>query len=112
VDSDQPVFGDGASLNLAIGAMPLDDGYRTTLHTLNLMQGTTSPTRVAVTGRESVTVPGGTFDAWVVEFGPADSADRSTLWIDADTRRVVRAVMQLGPQMGGGTATMELTGGL
>ncbi len=111
VDSEEPVF-DGPSLNLAIGAMPLAEGYRTTLHTLNLMQGSTSPTRVAVTGRESVTVPGGTFDAWVVEFGAADSADRSTLWIDADTRRVVRAVMQLPAQMGGGSATMELTGGL
>jgi hypothetical protein len=36
----------------------------------------------------------------------------STLWIDRETRRLVRAEMKMGAQMGGGTAVVELTGGM
>lgn len=112
VDSEEPVFGDGASLNLAVGAMPLEDGYVTTVHRLDLMGGAANAARIEVTGSESVTVPAGTFEAWVVEMKPVGGGEASTLWIDRETRRVVRAEMQLGAQMGGGTATMQLTGGV
>jgi dienelactone hydrolase len=111
VASEEPLFGDGPSLHIAVGAMPLEEGYVTTLQGLNLMQGSAQPMRVRVTGREAVTVPGGSFDAWVVELGPVEGGEPSTLWIDRDTRRVVRAEMQMGPQMGGATAIVELTGG-
>jgi hypothetical protein len=111
VSADEPVFGDGASFNVAVGALPLEDGYVTTLHRLDLMQGEAAATRIEVTGTESVIVPGGTFDAWVIEVAPPDG-EPSKLWIDRDSRRVVRAELRLGAQMGGGTAIMELTGGV
>ena len=111
VPSAEPVFGDGPALNLVVGALPLEAGYVTTLHRLDLMRGVTSPLRIEVTGSESVTVPGGTFEAWVVGI-TAESGDGSTLWIDQESRRVVRAEMQLGPRMGGGTAVLSLTEGL
>jgi hypothetical protein len=111
VSADEPVFGDGASFNVAVGALPLEDGYVTTLHRLDLMQGEADAMRIEVTGTESVIVPGGTFDAWVIEVAPPDG-EPSKLWIDRDSRRVVRAELRLGAQMGGGTAIMELTGGV
>jgi dipeptidyl aminopeptidase/acylaminoacyl peptidase len=110
VTSDEAVFGDGPALNIAVGAMPLADGYTTTLHGLNLMQASTQPIRVRVTGSESVTIPAGSFETWVVEMGPVGE-EPSTLWIDRETRRLVRAEMRMGAQMGGATAVVELTGG-
>ncbi len=110
VTSEDPLFGDGASFNLAVGAMPLEDGYVTTVHNLDLLQGRAKANRIEVTGSESVTVPAGSFETWVVEVKPED-ADANTLWIDKDSRRVIKAELKLGAQMAGATATMELIGG-
>jgi dipeptidyl aminopeptidase/acylaminoacyl peptidase len=111
VASDEPLFADGLALNIAIGALPLEEGYVTRLQTLNVMRGAGSTARVEVTGAETVTVPAGTFEAWVVRLAVEDGGE-SVLWIDADTRRMVRAEVAAGPQMGGGTIVMEATGGL
>jgi dipeptidyl aminopeptidase/acylaminoacyl peptidase len=112
VASDEPVFGDGASLNLAIGAMPLEPGYVTTLQRLDLRRGTATPVRVEVTGTENVEVGGGRYEAFVVEVRSPDTGDASTLWIDRESRRVVKAELAMGPQMGGATAVLTLTQGL
>ncbi len=109
VRSDAPLYGEDFALELAIGAMPLEPGYATTVHQLNVMQGTTSPVRVAVTGTEDVTVPGGTFDTWVVTTTPGNGPT-STFWIDRESRRAVKAELSMGPQMGGATATLQLKG--
>lgn len=112
VDSDEPLYADGPALNLAVGALPLAEGYVTRLRTVNVMRAAGSPVRVEVTGEESVTVPAGTFDAWTVDVEMVEEGNRSTLWIDAESRRVVKAELAMGAQMGGGTAIMELTSGL
>ncbi len=109
VKSDEPLYGDDFALELAIGAMPLEPGYATTVHQLDVMRGATTPVRVAVTGTEEVTVPGGTFDAWVVTTTPENGAT-STFWMDRASHRAVKAELSMGPQMGGATATMALKG--
>ena len=64
--------------------------------------------QLKVVGTESVTVPGGTFDAYKVEVVAADNeADKTTLWIDKATHKVVKIVAVL-PSLGGALLTSEL----
>jgi hypothetical protein len=65
--------------------------------------------QATVAGVEDVTVPAGTFKAWKVEIASAEGdSSRQTVWIDTSSRRVVKSSATL-PQMGGATATAELT---
>jgi hypothetical protein len=61
-----------------------------------------------VLGIESVTVPGGTFDAYKVEVVDAnDEADKQTIWIARDSHKVLKIVATL-PSLGGAVLTSEL----
>jgi hypothetical protein len=62
-----------------------------------------------VIGSESVTVPAGTFDAYKVEIVSTESdADKQTVWIAKDTRKVLKISAVL-PSLGGAVLTSELT---
>jgi hypothetical protein len=64
--------------------------------------------QLRVLGSESVTVPAGTFDAYKVEILSADGeADKQTVWIAKDTRKVVK-IEALLPSLGGAVLTSEL----
>ena len=55
-----------------------------------------------------MTVPAGTFSTWKLEVSSAEGEPGSvTIWVDRDTRRVVKTVASL-PEMGGAVVTMEL----
>ena len=63
---------------------------------------------LSVAGKEDVTVPAGTFNAWRVEVTSADGgADKKTVWIAPDTHKVLKVVAVLA-SMGGVTVTEEL----
>jgi hypothetical protein len=98
------LFGDGAGAYLAIGRLPLADGYRTTIRNFDLQRARAVMRQVAVAGRESVTVPAGTFDAWKVEVSDDAGADRTTLWVARDSGLPVR--IEAGP--GQARVTLEL----
>ncbi|HEV8590233.1 MAG TPA: hypothetical protein VGQ72_15300, partial [Pyrinomonadaceae bacterium] len=58
---------------------------------------------------ETVTVPAGTFDAYKLEIVSADNdADKQTVWIAKDSRKVVKITATL-PRLGGALLTSELT---
>ena len=62
-----------------------------------------------VVGVESVTVPAGTFEAYKVEITSADNdADKTTVWIVKDSRRVAKVSAVL-PSLQGAILTSELT---
>jgi dipeptidyl aminopeptidase/acylaminoacyl peptidase len=112
VSLEAPVFGDEAALELAIAAMELAPGYRTTVRTAEVgMQQRVRYWSLTVEGEESVTVPAGTFQAYKVRLEPLDNEPGgSTYWISKETPRLlVRAESKLPPMMGGGTAVTELT---
>lgn len=88
---------DGVLL-VALGRLPLARAWSGTTSLLNPQSGTTVPVALRVTGSESVTVPAGTFDAWVVTANAAGSA--TTFWV-AKGGPVVR-ILARGPQMAGG----------
>jgi hypothetical protein len=102
------LFADGAGAGDVIAALPLDDGYQTTFRNFDVQKQKVSLKQLKVVGAEKVTVPAGTFDAVKVEITSAEGeADKLTLWVSKDARKVVKFMATL-PQMGGAVLTSEL----
>ncbi len=109
VDMGGPVFADSSGGNQSIACLPLAEGYTTSFRNFDVQTQKVKVMQLSVTGMEKVTVPAGTFDAFKVELTSADnSADKQTLWIAKDSRKVVKLSAVL-PSMGGAVLTEELT---
>jgi len=104
---DGPVFADGAGSHAVIARLPLADGYTTTFRNLDLQSQKVQVKQLKVTGKESVTVPAGTFEAWKVEVATPDSGATQTLWVEPATRQVVKVAATL-PSMNGAVLTAVL----
>ena len=109
---DLPIVVDSHALEIGLSTMPLEEGYTASFATYNPIpgqQGLVTYT-MTVTGMEEVTVPAGTYTAYVVEMDKADSNEDATLYLDAETGMVVKSTTTLPAQMGGGAVVSELTG--
>lgn len=103
------LFADGAGTYDVIAALPLGDGYSLSFRNFDVMKQKPQLKQLKVVGSESVTVPAGTFDAYKVEIVSTDNeADKQTVWITKDTRKVVKIAAVL-PSLGGAILTSELT---
>ena len=104
---DGPIFADGPGSHAVIARLPLAEGYTTTFRNFDLRGQKVDVKRLKVVGKESVTVPAGTFACWKVDVTSADGGV-VTLWVATDSRRVarLRAVM---PAMNGAVLTAELS---
>ncbi|MEM1042990.1 MAG: S9 family peptidase [Bacteroidota bacterium] len=109
---DLPIVAGGHVLEVGLSTLPLAEGYAASFAAYNPVPGQqgVSTYTLAVTGTEEVTVPAGTYQAWVVEVDKADSNEDSTLFLDQETGMLVKSMSTLPAQMGGGTMTSELTG--
>ncbi|HUV35339.1 MAG TPA: S9 family peptidase [Patescibacteria group bacterium] len=109
---EAPVFGGDTAMEIALEALPLTSGYKTTLRVFELITQRSRTMLLEVTGMEDVTVPAGSFEAYKVELKPLDGElGGGTLFIsEKDPRCIVRGTIQLPAAMGGGTATSELVG--
>ncbi len=110
VDADLggPLFADGAGAFLAIGCLPLADGYTTTFRNFDMQKAKPVLKQLKVVGSEAVTVAAGKFDAFQVEITPADGgSDKTTVWIAKDTRLLVKLTAVLSA-MNGATMSAEL----
>jgi dienelactone hydrolase len=106
---DGPLAVDGAAFDVGLGTLPLAEGYRASMQLFDLMQAAVQPYAVVVTAIEQVTVPAGTFEAFVVEIRPADGgAARRSYVATQEPRVVLRQETPLPAQMGGGTAVSQL----
>ncbi|HJT65468.1 MAG TPA: alpha/beta fold hydrolase [Pyrinomonadaceae bacterium] len=102
------LFADGAGSYDVIAALPLADGYSLSFRNFDVMKQKPQMKQLKVVGTESVTVPAGTFDAYKVEIVSADNdADKQTVWIAKDTRKVVKIAVVLA-NLGGAVLTSEL----
>lgn len=102
------LFADGAGSYDVIAALPLADGYSLSFRNFDVMKQKPQLKQLKVVGSESVTVPAGTFDAYKVEIiSTDDDADKQTVWIAKDTRKVVKIAAVL-PSLGGAVLTSEL----
>ncbi len=108
VDLGGELFGDGAGGQDVLALLPLADGYTTTFRNLDMQRQKVALKQLKVVGQEDVTVPAGTFKAWKAELTSAEGEPgQATLWIAADSRKVVKMSATL-PQMGGAVITTEL----
>jgi hypothetical protein len=102
------LFADGAGTYDVIASLPLENGYSLAFRNFDVMKQKPQMKQLKVLGSESVTVPAGTFDAYKVEILSADGeADKQTVWIAKDTRKVVK-IEALLPSLGGAVLTSEL----
>jgi dipeptidyl aminopeptidase/acylaminoacyl peptidase len=107
-DLGGPLFGDAAGGDQAIACLPLAAGYSTTFRNFDVQSQKVKLLQLTVAGAESVTVPAGTFDSWRVELASAEGgADKKTIWIAKDSRKVVKVTAVLA-SMGGAVMTQEL----
>ncbi|GAB3641156.1 S9 family peptidase [Spirosoma arcticum] len=102
-------FADGAGASMMLATLPLKEGYSTTYRNFDLMKQQTKAYTLTVLGKESVTVPAGTFEAYKVEIRPADgSAGDQTLFVAADgSGRVIKEMATIA-EMGGAKMVSEL----
>ncbi len=109
VDVGGDIFGDGAGGLDAIAALPLAEGYTASFRNMDLQKQKLEIKNLKVVGVESVTVPAGTFEAYKVEITAADNeADKTTVWIAKDSRKVAKISLVL-TQLNGAILTSELT---
>lgn len=108
VDLGGPLFGDAAGADQVIACLPLAEGYSTTFRNFDVQTQKVKLLQLSVAGKEEVQVPAGKFNAFRVEISSADGgADKTTLWIVAETHKVVKATAVLA-SMGGAVMTQEL----
>jgi dipeptidyl aminopeptidase/acylaminoacyl peptidase len=109
VDLGGELIADGAGTYEVIAALPLAEGYAIGFRNFDVQKQKLQMKQLKVIGIEKVTVPAGTFDAYKVEITSADSdADKQTVWIAKDSRKVLKITAVL-PNLGGALLTSELT---
>jgi len=109
VDLGGDIFADGAGGLDVIAALPLAEGYATSFRNMDLQKQVLELKNLKVVGVESVTVPAGTFEAYKLEIISADNeADKATVWVAKDSRKVVKISAVL-TAFNGAILTSELT---
>ncbi len=101
------LFADGAGAYQVLAALPLGDGYTAAFRNLDVRTQKVKVRQLSCAGSETVTVPAGTFDAFKVELTTVDDAEKATVWIAKDGRRVVKVSAVL-PEMNGALVVSEL----
>jgi dipeptidyl aminopeptidase/acylaminoacyl peptidase len=108
-DLGGPLFADAAGDDQVLATLPLAVGYTTTFRNFDLQRQKVKLMQLNVAGIETVTVPAGKFESYRIEVTSADGgADKKTVWIAKDSRKVVK-VSAVVAAMGGAVVTQELT---
>ena len=102
------IFADGGGAFEVMAALPLAPGYAVNFRNFDVQKQKAQLKQLKVVGAESVTVPGGTFDTYKVEIVSADNeAEKMTVWIAKDSRKVVKISAVL-TALNGAILTSEL----
>jgi dipeptidyl aminopeptidase/acylaminoacyl peptidase len=105
---DGPTLFDGASLEVALGTLPLESGYKTAIKTFSVMTAKSRTWNVEVAPKEKLDIQGKAVDAYRVDL-TADDGSASKLWIEAASpRRVVKSESNLSTSMGTAKVTRML----
>ena len=106
VDLGGELFADGAGTFNVIAALPLAEGYSTTVRNFDVDKQVVEMKNIKVVGTEKVTVHAGTFEAYKVESVSANNpADKTTAWISKD--RVFIKIESVLVNLGGAMLTAE-----
>ncbi len=101
------VIGDGAGLDLLIARMPLKEDYSTVIEVYDGSQNKVKKLQVKVLGKETVTVPAGSFESFKVEVAQLDGPEKFIAWISTKDLNMVRTEANV-PQMGDAHMVAEL----
>jgi hypothetical protein len=108
VDLGGPLFADAAGAKQSISCLPLAEGYSTTFRNFDVEKQKVKLMQLKVSRVDKVTVPAGTFDAFVVDITSADGGDdKETIWVARDSHKAVKESAVLA-SMGGAVLTQEL----
>jgi hypothetical protein len=107
---EAPTFASGSVMDLMFMALPLEEGYKTTVRFFELQMQKVRPMALEVVGMETVTVPAGTFETYKVEMKPLDGEEGGGMvFVMKDGMRCpVMADLKLPPQAGGLVIHTEL----
>ena len=100
------LFADGTGSYNVIATLPLKEGYATAFRNFDVQSNKVKMMQLKVVGVEKVSVPAGNFDAYKISL-TSDEDDNQTVWIDKETRKVVKITAVL-KQLGGAVLTSEL----
>ena len=90
IDADVPAgVPDQSLLTSIITTLPLAQGAKFSLPMFNTIKGSVDTLNLEVTGAESVTVPAGTFDAWIVNLS-GGAGNGMNLFVSKATPRVLK----------------------
>lgn len=104
-DVSGSVFAEGPGNFQSVGCLPLARDYAITYRNVDYVRQAEEQVELKVLGIESVAVPAGTFDAYVVHLIRHPGETDQTIWIDRKSRKVVK-VSTAAPN--GATTTQEL----
>ena len=108
---DRPALGSTANVEIALAALPLEEGFSARLPVFQLRQQTVATTTVEVTGTETVKVPAGSFETYVIKATSEGPAPSGTYYVQKEApHHVVKANLEVS--VGGGrtaTAVKQLT---
>ena len=93
IDLSGPIFPGGPASDVAIGCLPLADGYSAAFRTFEIQEQKEMLVQLKVVGMERLTVPAGTFDSYKVELTAANGSRsyKGTVWIAKDSRTPVKS---------------------
>ncbi|MDQ3088378.1 MAG: prolyl oligopeptidase family serine peptidase, partial [Acidobacteriota bacterium] len=100
------LFADGTGSYNVIATLPLKEGYATAFRNFDVQSNKVKMMQLKVDGVEKVSVPAGNFNAYKISL-TSDEDDNQTVWIDKETRKVVKITAVL-KQLGGAVLTSEL----
>ncbi len=107
---DAPVWANGTGFVISLASLPLAEGYHTTIRWFDASSQKVEAFKLTVTGTESTTVPGGTFDTYVVKMDPLGDATANGVMRVTRTapHHIVKAEYQLSAASGGMKVKSEL----
>jgi len=107
---DRPTLAGGAHDLLALGTMPLEPGFSTSLQVFSPQQQTVRTARFEVTGTETVETPAGTFDTYVVDVTVGNDKVTGTVHLrKAAPHHVVKTNLEQSTARGTQTITQTLS---
>jgi dipeptidyl aminopeptidase/acylaminoacyl peptidase len=107
---DGPTLAGGVHDLVALGTMPLEAGFSTTLQVFSPRQQTVRPARFEVTGTETVETEAGSFDTYVVDLNVGDGDLTGTVHLRQEAPHyVVKVKTEQSTARGSRTVTQTLT---
>ncbi len=105
-----PVITDGSGVGMMIESLPLKEGFSVKYNEFDLMGAKAKGFILSVIGSEKISVPAGEFDVFKLQIKEeSGEGETNYIFVNKSDQKMIKLESKLGPQMGGGTVTIELT---